>query len=91
MAMVLNRINQGKFNATGQITLTANQATTALIDARLQPYSFVKFDPLTASAATELYTGTMYMLAAGRDAGKFTITHANNAQTDRTFNYLIIG
>lgn len=91
IALAVNRLNQGKFNATGEITLTPNQTTTDLIDARLQPYSFVQFDPLTANAAMELNAGTMYVLEADRGAGKFTVTHANNAQADRTFNYLIIG
>jgi hypothetical protein len=33
----------------------------------------------------------MFVLAANIKAGQFIVTHANNAQTDRTFGYAAIG
>jgi hypothetical protein len=88
---IVERINRGKVNASIDATLTANAATTTLVDARFASTSVLLFDPLTAHAATELAAGTMYVLAANRTNGSATITHANNAQTDRTFRVLIIG
>lgn len=82
---------QGKLNATGTLTLTANAATTALNDARLTVGSVVLFDPTTANAAAELAAGTMYVLTANRNNRTWTVTHANAASTDRTFAYVIIG
>jgi|GEM_PF-983154 len=82
---------RGKFDCTAEITLTANAATSTLIDHRLSPQSAVIFDPRTANAAAELYGGTMYVLTANRGDGSWTITHANNAQADRTFTVLILG
>lgn len=91
IATVVNRALAGKINAIGEITLTANAATTVLTDPRLTTGSLIKFDPMTANAATELCGATMYVLTANRRNGEFTITHANNSQTDRAFKYLIIG
>lgn len=82
---------RGKFDCTTEITLTANQATSILSDQRLSPQSIVHFDPKTANAATELYGATMYVLTANRGDGSWTITHANNANADRTFGVSIIG
>ena len=81
----------GKFDCTAEITLTANAATSTLADHRLSPQSHVSFDPKTANAAAEKAAGTMYVLTANRGDGAWTITHANNAQADRTFVVLILG
>ena len=88
---IVERINRGKINASIDVTLTASAASTTITDARLASTSILLFDPTTAHAATELAAGTMYVLAANRTNGSATITHANNAQTDRTFRVLIIG
>lgn len=92
IATVANLAMRGKINAVVlEFTLTANQASTVLTDARLTVQSFVEFDPLTSNAASEKAAGTIYVTSANRANGSFTVTHANNAQTDRTFNVLIIG
>lgn len=88
---VLNRTLSGKLNAITELTLTANAATTVLTDARLTSGSYISFDPMTANASTEKAAGTIYVLEANRRSGAFTVTHANNAQTDRKFKILIIG
>lgn len=87
----VDQIRQGKMDCVTEITLTANAATTTFADKRLSPQSVVTFDPRTANAATELYGATMYVLTANRGSQSWTITHANNAQTDRTFSVSIIG
>jgi hypothetical protein len=84
-------LSKGKLNCTVTLTLTENAATTTFADKRLSPSSVVLFDPKTANAATELYGATMYVLTANRGNESWTITHANNAQTDRTFEVAIIG
>ena len=45
--------------------------------------------PKTAHAAAEFAAGGCYVSAVGKQT--FTVTHANNAQADRTFFYLAIG
>ena len=92
---VINGAMGGKLNAVNDpsflFTLTANAATTTLTDLRLGVNSAIFFDPVTLNAAAELAAGTIYVLTANRLNGSYTVTHANNAQTDRTFRYLIIG
>lgn len=91
MTQWAQRIMSGKTANFGEVTLTENVASSTLTDARLTTGSVILFDPLTANAATELYGATMYVTSANRMNGSFTITHANNAQTDRTFRYTIMG
>ena len=87
----LHSMRLGKIECTGEITLTANAATTVLNRKGLSPQSVVHFDPKTANAATELYGATMYVLTANRANDAWTITHANNANADKTFQYTAIG
>jgi hypothetical protein len=49
----------------------------------------IVFTPTTANAAAEQGGGTMYLSARAKQG--FTLTHANNSQTDRTFLYIVIG
>lgn len=81
----------GKANNIGTVTLTAGATSTVLSDARLARQSWIGWDPLTANAAAELAAGTLYVAEADRNAGAFTITHANAATADRTFRFLISG
>jgi hypothetical protein len=85
------RLRQGKMDCIAELTLTANSATTVLNDVRLSVQSVVTFDPKTLNAATEIHGGTMYVLTANRASKVWTITHANNAQADRSFQVSIIG
>jgi hypothetical protein len=75
----------------GTVTLTENVASTTVIDPTVTENSRIFFEPLTANAATELYGATMIVPIANHDRGSFTITHANNAQTDRVFGWVALG
>lgn len=86
---ILARALQGKLNVTNEVTLTASVASTTLTDTRISPQSYIDFAPQTSNAALEKAAGTLYVSA--RLNGSATITHANNAQTDRTFTVIIIG
>ena len=88
---VVMSIWTGKLQCTVVLTLTANAATTTLTDSRISRQSSFSFDPITANAATEKAAGTLYALEANRGTGSVTITHANSAQTDRTYIVKIIG
>jgi hypothetical protein len=89
LAESINEILFGRLNNVGSVTLTANQATTAVTDIKVGGASKIFLTPTTASAATEVGSGGIYISAVGD--GTFTITHANNATTDRTFDYAIFG
>lgn len=80
-------VNINADGQTGTVTLTANAASTTLTDARLTESSVIGLMPTTANAAAALattYIGT-------RAIGSATITHANNAQADKTFAYSVTG
>lgn len=81
---------EGRSNAVGTVTLTANATTTTVERSTVNRNAVVMLQPQTANAAAELGAGTAYW-SVSADGGAFTITHANNAQTDRTFGYLVIG
>ncbi len=87
IAEVANSLRDGKINATGEVTLTALSATTILADLRIGPFSTIVLSPKTANAAAAI--GTTYFSSQGKQTA--TLTHANNAQTDRTFNYAVLG
>ena len=72
---------------TGTVTLAANAATTTLTDDRISYDSPILLQPTTSNAAAAL--ATTYISETGRKNGSATITHANNAQTDKTFRYFI--
>lgn len=81
-----NRAIAGKLNCTGSVTLTISVTSTTVADNNCLASSTVLLQPTTAHAATEL--ATAYIVASD---GSFVIHHANNSQTDRAFNYAILG
>lgn len=88
----LNQIAQGRLDSIGEVTLAAGAASTAVSDEGAlfaHSGSVILLSPLTAHAAAEIGAGTLYV--SSRSRGSFTLTHANNAQTDRTFSYVVIG
>lgn len=89
LAAIVNRMNRGKLNCTGNVTLQPNQAGTVVLDSRATADSFIGLSPLTASAATEIATGMLFV--ASRATGSFELTHANSVQGDRSFAYVVIG
>ncbi len=88
---VVNRAMDGKLNARGTVTLTANQATTTLSDRRIGPDSVILPMPATANAAAEVGAGTLFQTYPNVTLGQMTINHANKAQSDRDFAYALIG
>ena len=89
LANVANGALDGRTNNAASVTLTANQATTVVTDFRVGVDSVITFMPKTANAAAEVGAGGMYISSRGKET--FTITHANNAQTDRDFEYAVHG
>lgn len=86
-AETINALIDGKAAVTGSVTLTANAASTVVTDNKFESAMAPVFVPLTANAAAAI--ATTYVSA--RAKGSFTLTHANNAQVDKTFAYLRLG
>ncbi len=89
----VNGCLNGKLNNTGTVTLTTSTATTVvqLALGRLGPNTVILFEPTTQTAATEIYGATMWVSSRDVATGVFRITNANNANNDRTFNFILIG
>lgn len=87
LAQAINGLRLGKLNAVGTFTLTANSATTTVTDNLFESNMVPLWSPTTANAATAM--GNVYV--SSRAQGSFVLTHANNAQTDRTFLYFRVG
>lgn len=86
-AQAIQQLEQGRSNATGTCTLAASATTTVVPAPNCGLGSKVFLSPLSANAAAAL-AGT-YVSAVGN--GSFTLTHANNAQTDRNFGFVCLG
>ena len=87
----VNNLFKGGIRTNGTVTLRASQTTTVVTDRNVGKDSVILFMPLTANAATELYGATMLVTDIAPLTNQFTITHANNAQTDRNFKYIVLG
>lgn len=80
----------GRSLAVGELTLTANAATTTVtVPFTVGASSIITLTPRTANAAAAL--ATTYITVANTTRGQFVINHANNAQTDKSFGYTIAG
>lgn len=82
----------GALNCLNDVTLAANAASTTVTTPLVGTGKRVFLTPQTANAAAEIGAGTVYIDPADYVAKtSFKITHANNAQTDRTFGWVILG
>lgn len=92
---VVKNLMQGRSNNTGNVTLTANSVTTVVQvpKEKLGINTLVVLIPQTSNAATEYGAGSLYLSSRNLsvDPPTFTLTHANNAQIDRTFGYFFVG
>lgn len=88
-ALVLQQLAAGRSNAVVAVTLAANASTTVVAFRNCGAGSAPLPVPLSAHAAAEIGNGTLYI--SNVSAGAFTITHADNAQTDRTFLFVCLG
>jgi hypothetical protein len=86
---VVNRMLVGGLNVGGSVTLAVGAGSTVVADPRASGSSRILLWPTTASAAAELAAGTIHTSAKAK--GSFTLTHANSAVADRSFDYAILG
>ena len=86
---VVNGLMAGKHNAGGSFTLTANVAASTLTDRRICAATKIFLFPQTANAATEI--ATLFQTYPNVTAKQAVFNHASNAQTDRTFSFLLAG
>ncbi len=80
---------EGRSNAVGSFTLKPSAGSTTVTAPNCGAASTVLAFAKTANAAAEIGNGTMYIGTVNN--GSFVVTHANNAQADRTFLYVTLG
>ena len=85
----INQLAQGRSNAVGTVTLAANASATVVVAGNCGAGSVVLLSPLTAHAAAEIAAATLHVSTVA--SGSFTLAHANNALTDRTFGFVAVG
>lgn len=78
---------EGRTNAVGSLTLQAGATTTVVTFINCSIGTKVFLSPRTANAAAAI--STTYVSSTWN--GTFSLTHANNAQTDRTFDFVCLG
>lgn len=89
IAFAVHELINGRGNNTGKVTLTASATATVVQRTNGNVGSAVLLFPMTANAAAAVTT--TYVTQANVTSTGFTITHASNAQTDRTFFYIVVG
>lgn len=85
---VARALLDGKSNNTGTVTLTDSATTTTVTEMLCSATSVVVLMPQTATAATAIGAGAVYVTPGN---GSFEITHDSTADTDRTFGWTVTG
>jgi hypothetical protein len=88
IAQQLGGTIKGRVDCTLSVTLDPSVATTTITDARISLQTAVLLSPTTPHAAAEIAAGGLYIVPA---AGAAVVHHANNAQTDRTYQCALLG
>jgi len=88
IARVVNLAMRGQTNNGLTLTLDPGVATTTITDARISLQTAVLMMPATASAATEIGNGTLWVVPV---AGSAVVHHANSGVADRVFAVALVG
>ena len=83
---VIRQLVEGKSNAIGTFTITPSATTTVVPAPTCSPGSVIMLSPKTFNAAND--AATTWTVAG---TGSFTVNHANNTRTDRTFGFEVRG
>jgi hypothetical protein len=86
-AFAINQLAEGRSNAVGTFTLTTGSTTTTVTAINCGADSVPLWVPTTSNAAAAVAS----TFIASVSAGSFTVTHASNGQTDRTFGFVCLG
>lgn len=89
IVQAIRELFEGRSHAVGQVTLRANQATTTVTSANIGPDARISLLPRTANASADFGGGAFYVSSV--TAGSFVITHPNDADVDKTFDWHALG
>ena len=85
----LNQLAQGRGDNRGSVTLAAGATSTTVANQFCGENSAVILSPRSATAATAIGAGVVYVSAVVN--GGFTLTHDSKSDLDRTFDYIFVG
>ncbi len=88
IVQAIRELFEGRSNAVGSVTLTANDTTTVVSNVVSNADSKIFLMPTTANAQADWIAG---MRVSAKAQGSFTITHPNNANADKTFDWVALG
>ncbi|MBW2003098.1 MAG: hypothetical protein JRI72_00575 [Deltaproteobacteria bacterium] len=74
---------------SGSLTLDANQGSTTVSDTNVMSGSKIILFPTSANAAADVGSAAGVYVSAKSAGASFTVTHPNNANADKTFDYII--
>lgn len=83
----IRQIMEGRTNNVFSATLSSNAGTTTVTNSLIGPNSTLIPVPTTAHAAAQM--ATIYTSTVGQ--GTATFAHGNNASTDQTFKFVVVG
>lgn len=87
-ARVVNRINQGKVNNAGTVTLATSASSTRVSWPTIGPNDQPVLFPRSSTAAVE--ATTTYLLSVSAEVG-FVVAHSVTATATRTYSFIIGG
>lgn len=87
IVQAVRELVEGRHNAANRFTLTPGATTTVVNHPNCSKDCEPQFSARSLNAAAAL--ATTFVSAVNQ--GSFTVTHANNAQVDRTFGYTVTG
>lgn len=96
MVKAKNTINNtllGKMNSVGTFTLNASTVSTSVKfqAALIGPNTKMIWYPLTLTAAAVAYDGAMFLSTVDPTNNIMGLTHTSDANTNKTFAYVLIG
>ena len=87
MALAINNNTRGKFNATLDVVVTANAASTTITDSRISYFSFLGTMAFDANGKADEVAGIYFDTF---NSGSVVMHHRNDAST-RSLRILILG
>lgn len=89
IVQAVRELFEGRSHAAGQVTLTANAASTTVSSTNIGSAARIALCPRTANASADFGGGALYVSSVV--PGSFVITHPNNANADKTFDWHALG
>ncbi len=91
--VTINNNLSGRLNSTGTFTLAASTVSTEVKFAygMVGQNTKILYYPLTLNAATVAYDGAMFQSSRDVPNSVLGLTHTADANTDKTFAYVLIG